>query len=62
MLTDNRNIDPDLAAVADAWQTLPEAVRRVEADERKIIGLCQSKDFTPEKLKDLYKQIRPGTY
>ena len=41
---------------------LPEAVAAVEADERKIIGVCQSRDFTADKLKDLYKQIRPGTY
>src|SRR2546427_2709991 len=39
-----------------------EAVARVEADERKIIGVCQSREFTAERLKDLYKQIRPGTY
>jgi 4-hydroxy-4-methyl-2-oxoglutarate aldolase len=43
-------------------ERLPEAVAKVEADERKIIGLCQTKDFTADKLKDLYKQIRPGTY
>ena len=39
-----------------------EAVAKVEADERKIIGVCQTRDFTADKLKDLYKQIRPGTY
>jgi regulator of RNase E activity RraA len=39
-----------------------EAVTKVEADERKIIGVCQSRGFTADKLKDLYKQIRPGTY
>ena len=38
-----------------------EAVAKVEADERKIIGVCQARDFTADKLKDLYKQIRPGT-
>jgi regulator of RNase E activity RraA len=41
---------------------VPEAVRKVEADERKIIEVCQSKDFSAQRLKDLYKQIRPGTY
>jgi regulator of RNase E activity RraA len=41
---------------------IPEAVARVEADERKIISLCQSPDFSAEKLKALYQQIRPGTY
>ena len=49
-------IPPDLVPkVADA-------VRRVEADERKIIEVCQSREFSADKLKELYKQIRPGTY
>ena len=46
----------------DIAAKVPEAVAAVEADERKIIGVCQSRDFTADKLKDLYKQIRPGTY
>ncbi len=50
------SIPPDIAP------KMAEAVAKVESDERKIIGLCQSKDFTPDRLKDLYKQIRPGTY
>ena len=41
---------------------VPEAVAKVETDERKIIGVCQAKDFSAQRLKDLYKQIRPGTY
>ena len=41
---------------------VPEAVRKVEADERQIIGLCQSAKFSVDDLKALYKQIRPGTY
>jgi 4-hydroxy-4-methyl-2-oxoglutarate aldolase len=49
-------IPPDIA------ERLREAVAKVEADERKIIGVCQSRDFTPDRLKELYKQIRPGTY
>jgi regulator of RNase E activity RraA len=49
-------IPPD---IADA---IPAAVARVEADERKIIELCQSRDFSADKLKALYKQVRPGTY
>ena len=40
---------------------IPEAIAKVEADEKKIITVCQSKDFTPDKLKALYQQIRPGT-
>ena len=49
-------IPPEIAS------RVPEAVAKVEADERKIIGVCQAKDFSAERLKDLYKQIRPGTY
>src|SRR5499433_1176366 len=39
-----------------------DAVAKIEADERTIIGVCQARDFTAEKLKELYKKIRPGTY
>jgi regulator of RNase E activity RraA len=46
----------------DVVERLPEAVAAVEADERKIIGLCQSRDFSVDRLKELYRQIRPGTY
>ena len=49
-------IPPDIA------ERVPEAVAKVEADERKIIDVCKSKDFSAQKLKDLYKVIRPGTY
>ncbi|HXH83328.1 MAG TPA: RraA family protein [Candidatus Tectomicrobia bacterium] len=41
---------------------IPEAVARVEADEREIIGLCRSPDFSAARLKELYARIRPGTY
>lgn len=41
---------------------LPDAVAKVEADERKIIGYCQSPTFSADGLKELYKQVRPGTY
>ena len=41
---------------------IPEAVAKVEADEREIIACCQAKDFTADKLKALYTRIRPGTY
>ena len=41
---------------------IPEAIAKVEADERKIISTCQAPGFTAEKLKEVYKQIRPGTY
>jgi 4-hydroxy-4-methyl-2-oxoglutarate aldolase len=46
----------------DIAAKIPEAVAKVEADERKIISVCQASDFSVEKLKSLYKQIRPGTY
>ena len=41
---------------------IPEAIAKVEADERQIISLCQTPGFTADKLKALYGQIRPGTY
>jgi 4-hydroxy-4-methyl-2-oxoglutarate aldolase len=46
----------------DIAAKIPEAIARVEADERRIISVCQSPGFTADKLKELYKQIRPGTY
>jgi len=47
---------------ADIAGKIPDAVAKVEADERKIISVCQSPSFTADALKQLYKQIRPGTY
>jgi regulator of RNase E activity RraA len=41
---------------------IPEAVAKVEADERRIISLCQASDFSAERLKALYREVRPGTY
>ena len=41
---------------------IPEAIAKVEADEKKIISTCQASGFSVDKLKELYKQIRPGTY
>jgi 4-hydroxy-4-methyl-2-oxoglutarate aldolase len=41
---------------------IPEAVAKIEADERRIISVCQSPEFTAEKLKGVYREIRPGTY
>jgi 4-hydroxy-4-methyl-2-oxoglutarate aldolase len=49
-------IPPDIAA------KIPEAIAKVEADEREIIKVCQSPGFTADKLKELFKRIRPGTY
>lgn len=37
------------------------AAARVERQERQIIDLCQSPDFTPEALKERWKKIR-GVY
>lgn len=41
---------------------IPEAIAKVEADEREIISVCQSPGFSGDKLKELFKRIRPGTY
>lgn len=47
---------------ADIAPKIADAVAKVEADERKIIELCRSREFSVDRLKDLYKVIRPGTY
>jgi len=47
---------------ADLAAKIPQAVAKIEADERRIIELCQAKDFSAERLKELYKEVRPGTY
>ena len=39
-----------------------DAVAKLEATERRIIDLCQSREFSPDRLKALYREIRPGTY
>ena len=49
-------IPPEIAA------RLPEAVAKIEAEERKIIAYCQSPTFSADGLRELYKQVRPGTY
>jgi regulator of RNase E activity RraA len=41
---------------------IPEAAARIEADEQRIIDLCRSPEFSTERLKTLYGEIRPGTY
>ncbi|HVH31194.1 MAG TPA: RraA family protein [bacterium] len=46
-------------AIADK---IPRAAAQIEADERRIIDLCQSPEFSAERLKALYGEIRPGTY
>ena len=49
-------IPPDLAP------RIPDAVVKIETTERRIISLCQSREFSAERLKALYREIRPGTY
>jgi 4-hydroxy-4-methyl-2-oxoglutarate aldolase len=51
-----------VAIPKDLAERIPEAVGKIEADERKIIGYCQSGDFSADGLKKLYQHIRPGTY
>ncbi|HSE07013.1 MAG TPA: RraA family protein [Methylomirabilota bacterium] len=46
----------------DIASKIPEAIAKVEADEREIISVCQNPGFTADKLKELFKRIRPGTY
>ena len=45
---------------ADIAAKIPEAVAKVEADERQIINVCQARDFSADKLKELFKKIRPA--
>jgi regulator of RNase E activity RraA len=47
---------------AEVADRIPGAVARLDATERRIIGLCQSPEFSAERLKALYREIRPGTY
>ena len=47
---------------AEVAARVPEAVTTIEAEERRIITLCQSPGFSTEKLRALYGEIRPGTY
>jgi 4-hydroxy-4-methyl-2-oxoglutarate aldolase len=51
-----------VAIPPETAEAIPAAVKKIEADERRIIDLCQSKDFSAARLKELYKQVRPGTY
>jgi regulator of RNase E activity RraA len=46
----------------DIASKIPEAIAKVEADEREIISVCQSSGFSADNLKELFKRIRPGTY
>ena len=39
---------------------IPAAVKRVEDREREMISLCQSEDFTVEKLKDQLRKMYGG--
>ena len=41
---------------------IPEAAARVDAEERSIIEVCQSPDFSVERLKAVYRQLRPRAY
>jgi regulator of RNase E activity RraA len=46
----------------DIAERIPQAAARIEADERRIIDACRAADFSVEKLKAVYREIRPGTY
>jgi regulator of RNase E activity RraA len=39
----------------DVAAQIPDAARRIEDGERKIIAFCQSPDFTPEKLMAMFR-------
>ncbi len=46
------SIPPEIA------KDIPAAVKKVEERERLIIGCCQSKDFSVEKLQEVWTQAR----
>jgi hypothetical protein len=37
---------------------IPDAVAKVEARERPLIEACRAPDFTVDKLKEVWKQVR----
>ncbi len=41
---------------------IPEGLVKVETAERRIIAACQASDFSAEKLKSVFREVRPGTY
>ena len=41
-------------------EDLPAAIAKVEAGEKEIIDVCKSKDFSPERLKDILRQRYGG--
>jgi regulator of RNase E activity RraA len=51
-----------VAVPPETAEKIPAAVAKIEAEERRLIELCQSPDFSAERLKELYQQVRPGTY
>ncbi|HET8680084.1 MAG TPA: RraA family protein [bacterium] len=41
---------------------IPDAAAKIEAEERRIIDACRSTEFSVDRLKAVYQEIRPGTY
>ena len=41
-------------------EDLPAAIAKVEAGEKEIIDVCKSRDFSPERLKDILRQRYGG--
>jgi regulator of RNase E activity RraA len=41
---------------------IPDAAAKVEAEERRIIAACRAPDFTLERFKAAFRELRPGTY
>lgn len=41
---------------------IPDAAAKIEAEERRIIDVCRSTEFSVDRLKAVYQEIRPGTY
>jgi len=43
-------------------ERIPDAAERVAADEQRIIQACQAEGITVERLKAVYKSVRPDAY
>jgi regulator of RNase E activity RraA len=49
-------IPPEIAA------QIPDAVKAVEVEERQIIEVCRAADFSLDRLKAVYRKVRPKAY
>lgn len=46
----------------DVAAAIPDAVGAIETEERQIIEACRAADFSLDRLKAVYKKVRPKAY